>query len=702
MNQPKNISEQTQRGPGKQSMGRTYFVFILMLLGGLLIMGRALKVQLVEGGELRANAHKMDYRFFDSESMRGNIYATDGSLLATSVPIFEIRMDAASDLIPDKLFNDSVGYLASHLANMFGDRTHWGYKQWLIKGRKAGNRYLAIQKNVTYDQLAKIRCMPILNRGKYSGGLIAERTTRREYPFGILAKRTIGYTLINGKDSLLVGLEGAFNDYLQGQSGRQLKQRMANSAWKPVYNELNIEPIDGKDIITTINTHLQDVAESALMKQLRLHDAEKGTVVLMEVQTGEIKAIANLNYDEATGDYTEMYNLAVGEAIEPGSTFKLASFMVAMEAGALARIDSVNIGNGNIVFHNRTMRDSHRIKENGWLTPEECLVYSSNAGVSKIIYDSFVGREWDFYKGLQKIFPMEATGINISGEPTPGIKNPDNPHWSKVTLPWMSIGYELTVTPLQMLTFYNAVANNGVMVRPRLVKSVSEAGIITKTFEPEIIKKKICSDKTIATARKYLEGVVENGTGRNVRNAVYKIAGKTGTSKVNEHGRYIAKYNASFVGYFPADNPKYSCIVMIYRPKEGGYYASQVAAPVFKEIADIVYSLDLDIHPADYNAYLENIIEMATDTISDKLLPFLAGANEALLAGHVRREEFSSQIQDEQIPDVSGLSAGDAIFMLENMGLVVKIKGRGLVKRQSLVPGYVFRKGDHIYLNLEI
>jgi cell division protein FtsI (penicillin-binding protein 3) len=702
MIQQKTNKEQSQRGPGKQSMGRTYFVFTLLLLVGLIIMGRALKVQFVEGHELLANAHKKDFLFFDSESMRGNIYATDGSLLATSVPIFEIRMDAASDLIPDKLFNDSVGYLASRLANMFGDRTDWGYKQWLIKGREGGNRYLTIQKNVTYDQLAKIKRMPIFNRGKYSGGLIAERTTRREYPFGILAKRTVGYTLINSKDSLLVGLEGAYNDYLQGQSGCQLKQRMANNAWKPVYNELNIEPIDGKDIITTISTHLQDVAESALMKQLRLHDAEKGTVVLMEVQTGEIKAIANLNYDEATGDYAEMYNLAVGEAIEPGSTFKLASMMVAMEDGVLDRIDSVNIGNGNIVFHNRTMRDSHKIKDSGWLTPEECLVFSSNAGVSKIIYDTYNGREWDFYKGLQKVFPMESTGINIPGEPSPSIKNPDNPYWSKVTLPWMSIGYELTVTPLQMLTFYNAVANNGVMVRPRLVKSVSEAGIVTMTFEPEIIKKKICSDKTIAIARKYLEGVVDHGTGSNVKNAVYKIAGKTGTAKVNENGRYIAKYNASFVGYFPADNPKYSCIVMIYRPKEGGYYASQVAAPVFKEIADIVYSLDLDIHPANYNAYLETISETATDTNDDKLVSFLAGANEELLQGHLRVEEFGRQIGVEQIPDMSGLSAGDAIFMLENMGLVVKIKGRGLVKRQSLEPGYAFRKGDHIYLNLEI
>jgi cell division protein FtsI (penicillin-binding protein 3) len=702
MSQQKKISEQTQRGPGKQSMGRTYFVFILMLLAGFLILGRALKIQFVEGGELRANAQKMDFRFFDSESMRGNIYATDGSLLATSVPIFEIRMDAASDLIPDKLFNDSVGFLASRLANMFGDRTDWGYKQWLINGRKSGNRYLAIQKNVTYDQLAKIRRMPIFNRGKYSGGLIAERTTRREYPFGILAKRTIGYVLLSSKDSLRVGLEGSFNDYLQGQSGRQLKQRMANSAWKPVYNELNIEPIDGKDIITTIDTHLQDVAESALMRTLRLHDAEKGTVVLMEVQTGDIKAIANLNFDPATGAYNEMYNLAVGEAIEPGSTFKLASFLVAMEDGVLERIDSVNIGNGNIVFHNRTMRDSHRIKASGWLTPEECLVHSSNAGVSKIIYDAYNGREWDFYKGLQKVFPMESTGINIPGEPTPSIKNPDNKYWSKVTLPWMSIGYELTVTPLQMLTLYNAVANDGVMVRPRLVKSVSESGIVIKTFEPEIIKKKICSAKTAATARKYLEGVVDHGTGSNVKNAVYKIAGKTGTAKVNENGRYISKYNASFVGYFPADNPKYSCIVMIYRPKEGGYYASQVAAPVFKEIADIVYSLDLDIHPSDYNAYLETITETDADTIGDKLIPFLAGANEELIQGHLKMAEFGQQITVEQIPDVSGLSAGDAIFMLENIGLVVKIKGRGLVKRQSLEPGYVFRKGDHIYLNLEI
>jgi cell division protein FtsI (penicillin-binding protein 3) len=675
-------------GPGKESMVRTYLVFIILFLFGAGIIIKAAHIQIFEGPQLNERAEKIEYKYIDTEAMRGNIYSADGNILATSIPIFEIRFDAASPHISNKLFNDSVSHLAYYLSKMFGDRTNWGYKQYLINARKKGNRYLSIQKNVTYDQLSELKTFPIFNRGSIKGGLIAERQITREYPFGILAKRTIGYSRINEKDSILVGLEGYFDEYLRGTPGRQLRQRMANKAWRPVYSENDVEPQNGKDVITTIDTYLQDVAENALLKQLKAHNAEKGTVVLMEVETGEIKAMANLVHNKKYDTYNETYNLAVGEAFEPGSTFKIASLMIAMEDGTLSKIDSVETGDGWTMFHGKTMRDSHLIDKDGWLTPEECLVFSSNVGISRIIYDNYTGREWDFYNGLKKIFPLEATGIEIHGEPVPSLKNPDNKHWSKVTLPWMSIGYEMTVTPLQMLTFYNAIANNGTMVRPHLVKYIGEAGRMTEEFEPEVIKKSICSDATLAMARKYLEGVVDHGTATNVKNDIYKIAGKTGTAKVNENGVYIPKYNASFAGYFPASKPKYSCIVVIYRPNEGHYYATQVAAPVFKEIADIVYANELDIHPENTPVIEEMIAENETipkvDFKSDSILSY---------------EKFMTK---KTIPNVRGMGAKDAIYMLENMGLVVRVSGRGLVKKQSLEPGIAYRKGDHIYLNLEI
>ncbi len=686
MSQSKKKSKTT--GPGKESMVRTYLVFIILFLFGVGIVIKAAHIQIFEGPVLNERAEKMEYKYSDTEAMRGNIYAADGNILATSIPIFEIRFDAASPHISNKLFNDSVSHLAYYLSKIFGDRTNWGYKQYLINARKTGNRYLAIQKNVTYDQLSSLKDFPIFNRGNIKGGLIAERQIKREYPFGILAKRTIGYARVNKKDSILVGLEGYFDDYLRGMPGRQLRQRMANKAWRPVYSENDIEPKNGQDVITTIDTYLQDVAENALMKQLISHNAEKGTVVLMEVKTGEIKAIANLVHNKKDNTYTETYNLAVGEAFEPGSTFKIASLMIAMEDGTLSKTDSVEIGDGWTMFHGKTMKDSHLIDADGWLTPEECLVFSSNVGVSKIIYDNYTGREWDFYNGLKAMFPLEATGIEIHGEPAPGLKNPDNRHWSKVTLPWMSIGYEMTVTPLQMLTFYNAIANNGTMVKPQLVKYIGEAGRMKEEFEPEILKKSLCSESTLALARQYLEGVVEYGTATNIKNDIYKIAGKTGTAKVNENGVYIPKYNASFAGYFPASNPKYSCIVVIYRPNEGHYYATQVAAPVFKEIADIVYANEIDIHP-------ENTPEIHEMTAASTYIPKVDFESDS-------SSSFKDFITRKTIPNVRGMGAKDAIYMLENMGLVVRVKGRGLVKKQSLDPGYVFRKGDHIYLNLEI
>jgi cell division protein FtsI (penicillin-binding protein 3) len=697
-------AEMMATGPGRASMGRLYAIYAFMFVFALSIILWAIYIQIFKTAELNLVAEKMEFRFDENiEAMRGSIYASDGNLIAATIPVFEIRMEVASPNISDELFNDSVTWLALELSRTFGDYTNWEYKQRLINARKAGNQFFFIRKNVTFDQLTRLKKMPILNRGKYKGGLIDIRSTRREYPYDQLARRTIGYSLQpEGASGIKVGLEGYFDSYMQGLKGRQLKQQMAHGSWKPVDHPSNIEPVNGKDIVTTIDSYLQDVAHNSLLKHLRMHEAERGTVVLMEVKTGEIRAIVNLSRNQKDGSYSETYNMAVGELSEPGSTFKLASLMVAIEDGILNRVDSLEIGVGYTMYHGKEMKDVYLVDPDGWITIEESLIFSSNVAISRMIYDNYSGRNLDFYKGLQKMFLIDKTGIEIPGEPAPFIKNPeikDNKnYWSLVTLPWMSIGYETMVTPLQLLTFYNAVANNGTMVKPMLVKKIMDGGETIKTFKPEVIRKSIASESTLKTVRGYLEATVERGTARNVRNADYKIAGKTGTSKINEGGVYINKYNASFVGYFPADDPRFSCIVVIYKPNKGAYYASQVAAPVFKEIADMVYASTYDIDPMNKHEYVARKSEFKSPVskVENRLDPKLAG-----LLSADEKPVFSEVEKISVIPDVRGLGAGDAVFLLENLGFVVKINGRGLVKKQSLNPGNSFRRGDHIYLTLE-
>ncbi len=693
-------------GPGKATMARLYMVYTAMLVLAVAIVVRVIHLQVFKYAELNIDAEQYEFRFDDNiEGMRGSIYSEDGRLMATSIPVFEIRMDVASPHIDDQLFNDSVALLAQGLSKMFGDYTNWEYKQRLSEARAKKNRFFLIQKNVTFDQLTALGKLPIFNRGKNRGGMIAIRSTRREYPFDMLAKRTLGYYKDHPADSLkvIVGIEGQYNEYLEGSKGRQLMQRMASGEWKPIPHENNVEPANGKDIVITINSYLQDVAHSSLMNQLIAHNAEKGCLVLMEVQTGEIRAMVNLAKDQKDGQFKEVYNMAVGELFEPGSTFKLPSLMVAIEDGYVQKIDSVYIGSGTTTFNNREMKDSHRFDPDGWVTPMNCLAHSSNVGISKIIYNNYNGRNEAFYNGLTKMFPPVNTGIDIPGEPKPFIKDPkqkDNRnYWSAVTLPWMSIGYELLTTPLQMLTFYNAVANNGVMVRPRMVKEIRETGHTVREFKPEVINKAICSEGTISTAKRFLLETVETGTGKNVKNDDYKIAGKTGTAKINEFGKYIAKYNASFIGYFPADKPRFSCIVVIYKPNEGAYYASQVAAPVFKEVADMAFAFSYDIEPENKD---QHIAQRNSYYAPGKRLP---GEMTPELAELVRSNDvwpLDETKRPELVPDVTGLSARDATHLLESFGLVVKITGKGLVKSQSLLPGVPYKSGDQISLSLDI
>lgn len=694
-----NKKPKRTKGPGSDVMFRVYIIFSLIALFGLAIIGKVAYIQLFEGDELKEQAIEQEYRFFDTDAVRGNIYASDGSLLATSIPIFEIRMDVASDLISNQLFNDSVTWLARSLSNKFGNLTQWEYKQKLIKARAAGNRYLLIQKNVSFEDLRDLKTFPIFNRGKYKGGLIAVRKTRREYPYGLLARRTIGYA--KPQENLFVGLEGNYNDVLEGNRGRQLHRRMANGAWKPVSSDNNVDPSNGRDILTTIDPYLQDVTEGALMSHIKKHLAEKGTAILMEVKTGEIKAIANLQLDKKDGKYKETYNIAVGELIEPGSTFKLPSMMVALENGWIAKTDSVEIGDGWCVYHNRTMKDDHLIDDDGWITPYEAFTHSSNVGVSRIINDNAIDDPWSFVNTLNDIFYTDNLDVEIKGGRAANINNPKSSTWSKVSLPWMSIGYELTVTPLHMLTFYNAVANDGKLVKPKFVNEIREAGVTVEAFETEVLSEKICSDETLAMARQYLEGVVQEGTAKNIKNSVYKIAGKTGTAQIAENGKYIKKYNASFAGYFPADKPKYSCMILINKPDGGSYYATTVAAPVFKEIANVVYATQLDIHPEGDDQTVNNLYAEYTGPDSqDEWLKNFGFDPETNTDG--KTQTFDEFVSNKKIPDVRGMGVSDAIFILENLGLKARITGKGKVKSQSISAGSPIRRGDEINLILEI
>ncbi|MCF8369126.1 MAG: transpeptidase family protein [Bacteroidales bacterium] len=690
---------------------RVFLVYIAMFLFGLAIIAKVAYIQIVEGDELMAKADSLTVKYFMVEASRGNICANDESLLATSVPIFDVRMDVASPLISNEYFNQHVGDLASQLASLFKDKSAWEYKSSLTKQRKKGNRYFLIKKNVTYEELKSLRKFPIFELGKYKGGLIILPKTKRQKPFGNLALRTIGYE--NQTENLRVGLEGAYSEYLAGKNGQQIRRRINNGDWVPLFDENEIEPEDGKDIITTIDVNIQDVAESSLHNHLIEHNAEWGCAVLMEVNTGHILAIANLTRDKNTGKYHESYNHAIGASVEPGSTFKLASMISLFEDGLENLDDTVDIGKGYKVYSGLTIQDVHGIRD-GRVSIREIFELSSNAGVSMLVYDKYSAQPQKYIDHLYDMSLNEPLGIEIPGEGKPFIKNTKMSSWSKVSLPFMSIGYELQLTPLQTLTFYNAVANDGKMVKPMFVREIRDAGKKMKTFETEVINKSICSESSIIKAKELLEGVVIRGTATSLNKSPYKIAGKTGTAQIASSTGYDKRnYNASFVGYFPADNPKYSCIVVVSKPSTGRYYASSVAVPVFKDIADKVYATNLEIQNNDslelhkvYPLYAKGFqqeIKQIYETFEIPLDSLSSNSDWVIALEQDSSIVLKSRIIKEgEIPNLKGMGARDAVYVLENMGLKVKVSGRGFVSEQSILPGTRAVKGTTIILKLSV
>lgn len=695
----------------KSVFRRAFLIYLLSGIFAIFIIAKIVRIQFVEGEELRQKALNLSVKYIDIHARRGNIYACDGSLLATSVPRFDVHMDLSKRTISEKLFNENVDSLAWCLSNFFGDHTQEEYLNYLWQERKRENRYMLIGRNLDYFDLLEIRKFPIFNKGQYKGGFIVEQKDRRENPFNMLARRTIGFV----RENYYVGIEGAYDSLLRGTDGKRLMKRVSGNIWLPVDDQADICPEDGKDIVTTIDIHLQEVAETALYKHLMMHDADHGCVVLMEVQTGEVKAIANLQKLD-DGSYYETYNYAVGESFEPGSSFKLMSLIVGLEDKKFSLDDMVATGNGKIKYANQIMSDSHQ-GGFGTITIRQAFEYSSNVGISKVILKEYGNNPATFIKGLYKLGINKPLGLEIKGEGKPFIKSPDHNTWSRVSLPWMSIGYELRMTPMQILAFYNAVANDGKMMKPMFVKEIQYAGQTVKSFDPVVLNPAIASKSTIALAQSLLEGVVLRGTAKNLNNAIFPIAGKTATALIAKSGGYRvdgADYNASFVGYFPANDPQYSCIVVINKPSKGKYYGGTVAAPVFLEIAEKVYATNLEMRRRDTLNRIE--IKPANIFAKAKAVTYLYKAlgirnvsvdteseNNYIRILHYKDSLASSALVFEgtRVPDVCGMTAPDAVIVLESFGLKTELSGKGRVSRMIPSQGTPIRNGMKVKLILK-
>ena len=684
---------------------RVYGVLALVVLLAFLIFCQVVNIQIAEGDKWRRQGNKK-VRFEKVIAERGNILSEDGKLMATSLPFFEIRMDLNSSAMSEKDFNDNVDSLAYCLAT-FVDNTYTtgGYRQLLIDQRAAGERYMLIKKNVTYTELEKIAKFPLFNLGQYRGGFIVKRESKRDRPFKMLAHRTVGYVREGANK---VGLEGFFDEDLGGTAGKKLMQKVGNDIWIPVNNLTEIEPENGKDLVTTINVEIQETAQNALVRAMNFHDADHGCAVVMEVKTGAIRAIANVGKTEK-GNLWETYNHAVGDAIEPGSTFKLAPMMALLDKGAISLNDSIDLEDGRTTFYEEIMEDSspHGLER---ATVRKAFELSSNVGMAKMIEAAYGGEGGaiEFINQLRKYNLHLPTGIQIEGEASPFIKEAYNKEmeWSGITLPWMSIGYEVLITPLQLLTFYNAVANNGQMMRPYLVSEIQDFGVTTRKYRPTVIKKNIAKPETIAKAKSLLEGVVKRGTARKLDTDRYNFAGKTGTAQIDyrsfNHTRKNLKHRASFVGYFPAENPVYSCIVMITNPQENGIYGADVAGPVFREIADKFFATRIEIHRG-INTYAKPKLvnyELPATNIGKKEevdylmdyfeLPHENRSNSDWTLMQVEKDTVAllpRSLTESVVPNVKGMTLMDAVYVLENLGLNVVVSGVGKVHHQSILAG---------------
>ena len=692
---------------------RSGVVYVIFVLLAILIVVHIFVLQFVQHEKWAAMSEKYVYRTFEDPASRGDILTDDGRLLASSVPYYTIYIDTRSTGMSSATWSNGINGLCVGLSRIVGERSATEWERVMTNARNRGDRYFLIKRRVDYETLLKLKELPIFREGKYKGGMLIEVENRRILPNNELAARTIGYLNQEGNR---VGIEGAFDKELAGRNGTVVKQRLTGGDWITVDASNSTNSKNGNDVITTINIDLQDVASSALSAQLRRHNANRGYAVLMEVKTGDIKAISNLELGR-DGAYHETYNYALGESSEPGSTFKLPAIMAALEDGLIDTSDIVDTGSGSIRFYDKIIRDS---KEGGYgkISVKEVFDKSSNVGTSKIIHDCYKDNPKNFVDRLYSMGLNKSLNLQLQGEGAPLIRYPGDKLWSGISLPMMSHGYEVQMTPLQILTFYNAVANDGKMVKPRFVTAIARNGVIIKKYESEIIMNSIASQATIKKAKGMMEGVVENGTATNLKNSNYKIAGKTGTAQIARANQGYRQggvsYQASFVGYFPAENPLYSCIVVVNAPSNGVYYGNVVAGTVFKEISDRVFAMRFY---KDYTAENKNdVVFLAPeagngfrDDINEVLRELGVKIRETSKEQWVTTREsrdtvtfVSANTNNDFVPDVRGMSMRDAIYLLEGTGLRVRCNGKGKVLRQFPEHGARFQKGTLVTLEMNM
>jgi cell division protein FtsI (penicillin-binding protein 3) len=679
---------------------RVRVIFILVALAACAIPYKVAVVQLLEGEKWKAKAEQVNFQYREVPATRGNIYASDGSLLATSLPFYQVAIDPT--VVDDEKFKEGIDSLATLLATFYKDKSATAYKRMIQDGRSNQKRYLMVnRRQINYQEMQSLRSWPIFREGRIEGGVIFEKIERRYQPFSSLASRTLG-TL--NQDGVGSGIEFSFNNQLKGQNGKALFQRLSGGVWKPLFDVDDIKPLDGYDIQTTLDVTIQDVAETALRNRLKETDAAFGSVIVMEVATGYVKAISNLQKNATGTGYVESYNYAVGDmgSVEPGSTFKLLSMLALLEENKISPNDMIETGNGVYRFYGQPMYDA---KNGGYgtITIRQAFEKSSNVAISKLVDRHFGSSPSKFLAYIDKVGLAQPLNLQLIGEGKPFFKKPGTRTWYGTSLPWISIGYESKLNPIHTLTLYNAVANGGKMVKPLFVKSVSNGAQVLETFEPVVIRDAIASPKTIAQLQELLLGVVENGTARNIKNPNYKIAGKTGTAQKIINGSYQEIYYTSFAGYFPADRPKYSMVVVIDSPKGVAVFGGDVSAPVFKEIADKIFAKDLDLNVVDQTKILPSAMpgsrfpyvasgkgEELQGIFEYLKLPLKSPTQEdwvlaSSLAGQVQLQQ--TETENAVVPNVSGMSLRDALFILENKGLKVNFNGKGKVLTQSISPG---------------
>ncbi len=685
---------------------RAYIVFALLAVFAVSIFVTAIKLQLGTDDKFREELSAKNTRVVEIEAMRGNIYADDGSLLATSVPKYDVIFDLRADGLTTKVFIGKIDSFSMMMSRMFPERSASDWKEHFLKHREKRTRYLKIAKDLGFEQVKAIKTWPIARLGKFKGGIWYEEKDKRMYFMGELAKRTIGYI----KDKTAVGLEGAFDTLLRGKNGTQMQQRMSGQTWRPIQVGNNRGVVNGKDIVTTLDVRIQDIAQYALQKGLETESADHGCVIVMETKTGAIKAMANLKRGE-DGQYYEAQNYAVSEFTEPGSTFKLLSAIALLEDGKVNTADSVDNSWGKWKWYDMNLEDAVKPKKR-YYTLSECLQFSSNVGTSKFVMQHYKKDPEKFTQHALDLGLHIKPQFDIPSSSSPSIATPNQAGWSGTSLPSLSIGYSSKLSPLQTLMLYNTIANQGKMMQPYMVKEIRHEGQTLSKIEPHIINEKAVSPKTAATLTQMLVQVVDNGTANGIKTDNYKIAGKTGTAwlsqgKAGYNQENNRQFQASFAGFFPANNPQYTIVVVVNNPKSGRYSGSQIAAPIFKNISDRIYSTHIKVQPALQTASLPQVPGILKgDVVKTKwVLNEIGISSQLMLDSQTKnshpvlqgqyiepsKEAHSvklkpMRIQENTLPDLRGMGLRDALKLLSDLGIKASYSGYGRVSDQAPAP----------------